>query len=236
MVCVHFCFVGIWKHKKYTIYPLWPQLMSTSQPSCLRRGLDWCLNKMQQCFPCPRSVHRIPTVPLSPLFWQTRHTKIMQSHGSNGNSDPTFIPLTLTLFLWPWHSYTLSFIRVWGVYTFELSCYILVWFQKKFSLLDMLCACILYLNLLRVWSHQQGGQTRAKSVYWCLQHLFWGRGDREDWRWPPQASPHTAPRLGCFFILYFFFFLEGTGSNYLIISPLPTIPAQSHFGFYTFSL
>lgn len=147
MVCVHFCFVDIWKHKKYTIYPLWPQLMSTSQPSCLRRGLDWCLNKMQQCFPCPRSVHRIPTVPLSPLFWQTRHTKVMQSHGSNGNSDPTFIPLTLTLFLWPWHSYTLSFISVWGVYTFELSCYILVWFQKKFSLLDMLCACILYLNL-----------------------------------------------------------------------------------------
>lgn len=139
-------------------------------------------------------------------------------------------------FLWPWlYSFDLdtaipSLLSVSEVFT-HLSC------PATYSCGSFRHAlCLHFIPKLRVRSHQQGGQTRAKSVYWCLQHLFWGRGDREDWRWPPQASPYTAPRLGCFFILYFFFFLEGTGSNYLIISPLPTIPAQSHFGFYTFSL
>lgn len=204
--------------------------MSTSQPSCLRLGLDWCLNKMQQCLPCQCSVHRIPTVPLSPLFWPTRDTKVMQSHSDNGNSDATFFPsLTLTQ-LYPLFYQSLRCLHHWLVLLHTRMV-----LEEVFSFRHALSLHFIpKLTYNTITPAGRSDQSEVSVLMPTASAL--GKGWQRRLKMTSKASPHTAPRLSCFFILYFFFFLEGTGNNDLNTSPLPTIPAQSHFRFYTFSL
>lgn len=207
--------------------------MSTSQPSCLRWGLDWCLNKMLQCFLCPSPVHRIPTISLFPLFWQTGDTKVMQSLGSKGE---TAIPPS---FIWPWlRSVDLGFIpltltQLCPLFYQSLRC-LHDWLvllptrgvlEEIFSFRHALCLhFISKLTYSLITPGERSDQSDVNVFMPTTSAL--GRGGREDWRCPPQASPHTAPRLRCFSNFYFFF-LEETRSNDLIASPLLTIPVST---------